>query len=179
MAKFIKKVLICIAVISILCLGFNTLPDLYYEINTERLAVKKAISMEEALDKFDNKEYFIIKSGEEVPGSAFELGYGENENAWIILKGNNPQKYLSNNILLVPPLPNYFLVYGRQRKAKSPEETYSDYEDKEVFEYVIDVKSWDIIAPIKRDYTYSKHVRWFYPKKYLDIYDVKHKDYEP
>ena len=174
MAKFIKKVLICIAVISILCLGFNTLPDLYYEINTERLAVKKAISMEEALDKFDNKEYFIIKwAAMEIPGAFFEFAYGDDRGAGVNLKGKSLLSDLSDNICYAGE--NLFLVYGRRKRiCVDPDPTSDDQT-----EYIIDVKSWDIIAPIKRDYTYSKHVRWFYPKKYLDIYDVKHKDYEP
>ena len=104
MAKFIKKVLICIAVISILCLGFNTLPDLYYEINTERLAVKKAISMEEALDKFDNKEYFIIKwAAMGIPGAIFEFAYGDDRGAGVNLKGEgeDPFSDLSVNICYI------------------------------------------------------------------------------
>ena len=176
MAKFIKKVLICIAVISILCLGFNTLLDLYYEINTERLAVKKAISMEEALDKFDNKEYFIIKwAAMGIPGAFFEFAYGDDRGAGVNLEGEGegPFSDLSNNIRYVSK--NLFLVYGtRKRICADPDPTSDDQT-----EYIIDVKSWDIIAPIERDYTYSKHGRWFYPKKYLDIYDVKHKDYKP
>ncbi len=44
------------------------------------------------------------------------------------------------------------------------------------------VEKWYIIAPIKRDYgyrEYRKEQRFFYPKDYLDVYDVEQGDYTP
>lgn len=35
------------------------------------------------------------------------------------------------------------------------------------------------VAPIKRFYMYSRHSRRFYPKEYIDEYDLKHGDYIP
>lgn len=41
------------------------------------------------------------------------------------------------------------------------------------------VEDWEIVAPIKRFYMYSRHSRRFYPKEYIDEYDLKHGDYIP
>lgn len=43
--------------------------------------------------------------------------------------------------------------------------------------YTIVVERWEIITPIYRDYTYSSHSRIFYPKRYIDLYDLEHEDY--
>ncbi|MDO5095764.1 MAG: hypothetical protein Q4D65_04315 [Peptostreptococcaceae bacterium] len=45
--------------------------------------------------------------------------------------------------------------------------------------YEITVKNWKIVYPIFRDYTYTPHERWFYPKSYIDQYDLDHGDYIP
>lgn len=44
--------------------------------------------------------------------------------------------------------------------------------------YQIDIDEWELISPIKRDYTYSKHERFFAPQNYIDEYDVIHGDYK-
>lgn len=41
------------------------------------------------------------------------------------------------------------------------------------------VEDWEIVAPIKRFYLYSRHDRLFYPREYIDEYDLRHGDYIP
>jgi hypothetical protein len=45
--------------------------------------------------------------------------------------------------------------------------------------YCLEVEEWSLIAPITRDYTYKKseESRIFYPKNYLDQFDIDKGDY--
>lgn len=59
-----------------------------------------------------------------------------------------------------------------KKKADNP-----SAEEDFINPYTIVVEKWEIITPIYRDYTYSSHSRIFYPKRYIDLYDLEHEDY--
>lgn len=90
------------------------------------------------------------------------------------LKGNDPLSCLSN---VFRDGRNEFLVYGYEENVESKTKNVSTLDNIEN-PYTIIVDSWEIIIPIYRDYTYSSYGRFFYPKRYIDSYDMEHEDYK-
>ncbi len=88
----------------------------------------------------------------------------------IFLIGHGPDEELS--YIFMKPERNSFLVKGYVH------EEMTSYRKQMVF-YVED---WYLIAPIKRYYgqeDYRQEQRFFYPRNYLDTYDVEQGDYYP
>ena len=88
----------------------------------------------------------------------------------IFLIGHGPDEELS--YIFMEPERNSFLVKGFVH------EEMTSYRKQMVF-YVED---WYLIAPIKRYYgqeDYRQEQRFFYPRNYLDTYDVEQGDYYP
>ena len=88
----------------------------------------------------------------------------------IFLIGHGPDEELS--YIFMEPERNSFLVKGYVH------EEMTSYRKQMVF-YVED---WYLIAPIKRYYgqeDYRQEQRFFYPRNYLDTYDVEQGDYYP
>ncbi len=88
----------------------------------------------------------------------------------IFLIGHGPDEELS--YIFMKPERNSFLVKGFVH------EEMTSYRKQMVF-YVED---WYLIAPIKRYYgqeDYRQEQRFFYPRNYLDTYDVEQGDYYP
>ena len=86
------------------------------------------------------------------------------------LGGRNPALELSN--IFQDPDRNTFLVKGRIDEERS----------QQIGCPALNVESWYLVAPIKRDYgprDYRDEQRWFYPEDYLDLYDLEQGDYTP
>ena len=91
----------------------------------------------------------------------------------IFLMGNCPNDELS--YIFMGPERNSFLVKGYVH------EELTDYL-KKYKKLVFIVEEWYLIEPIKRDYgqeDYRQEQRLFYPRNYLDIYDIEQGDYYP
>ncbi|WP_455295450.1 hypothetical protein [Enterococcus crotali] len=136
-------------------------------LSTRFPLVTEGISKKAALDKIATKssEYYIVKPELWTTSRGWTI---ESENGHnledVELVDNSPKNQLSSMVLLNED--NNFLVKG----------TLIDKEKKIV------VKSWKFITPIKRDYLHPKKGqknRWFYPKKYVDQFDVDNGDYKP
>ena len=88
----------------------------------------------------------------------------------IFLIGHGPDEELS--YIFMEPERNSFLVKGYVH------EEMTSYRKQMVF----CVEDWYLIAPIKRYYgqeDYRQEQRFFYPRNYLDTYDVEQGDYYP
>lgn len=88
----------------------------------------------------------------------------------IFLIGHGPDEELS--YIFMKPERNSFLVKGFVH------EEMTSYRKQMVF----CVEDWYLIAPIKRYYgqeDYRQEQRFFYPRNYLDTYDVEQGDYYP
>lgn len=86
------------------------------------------------------------------------------------LCGRNPAFELS--YIFLDPNKNTFLVKGRIDEERS----------QQIGCPALNVESWYLVAPIKRDYgpwDYRDGQRWFYPEDYLDLYDLEQGDYKP
>ena len=136
-------------------------------LSTRFPLVTEGISKKAALNKIATKpsEYYIVKPElwTTSRGWTIESENGRNLDD-IELVDNSPQNQLTSMVLLNED--NNFLVEG----------TLIDKEKKIV------VKSWKFVTPIERDYLHPKKGqknRWFYPKKYVDQFDVDNGDYKP
>lgn len=118
--------------------------------------------------------YFIVTQNTGATGARFIIAYGENKGIEVELSGNCPNKSLSNVFFLSKP--NFFLVQGEEMNTHNRGKQIADGLDISEM-YTIDVKQWDIIVPIYRDYQYTKHTRWFYPVWCIDSFDVDNLDY--
>jgi len=88
----------------------------------------------------------------------------------ITLMGNHPAAELSQ--IFLESDQNSFLIKGYMDEILT-----EDY-GRPVFY----IERWYLIAPIKRNYgnkEYRENQRFFYPKNYLDTYDVEQEDYLP
>ncbi len=106
-------------------------------------------------ETFDLSRWYFIDGKEKKP---------------VLLVGQRPDDELS--YIFKEPERNRFLVKGYV------EEQLSIYHSK----LVLFVEEWYFIEPIKRDYgqdDYRQEQRFFYPKSYLDAYDVEQGDYDP
>ena len=167
-----KKIIKIIALILII-IGFIEVVrvNLRNYIFDKENAVVEAISYPEAILKVLKEDYYIIyyKKGFFDDGSTLYYFDGKKKGA-VILTGQNPYRLHSSNgnaAIFCGPADNKFLVKGKI------EEKYKDIVD----ETVINVESWDIIAPIKRYYIDEYDHRYLYPITFIDAYDVERGDF--
>lgn len=137
--------------------------------------IRVGMKMSEA-QKYSNLHdgYFIVTQNTGATGSRFLIAYGEGKGIEVELIGNCPDKSLSSIFFL--SFPNFFLVQGEEMNTHNRGKQIADGIDSTQM-YTIDVKQWEIIVPIYRDYQYANHTRWFYPLWYIDSYDVDNFDY--
>ena len=138
--------------------------------------VLPAISMDMARGMVKEKECYIVR----IPDSDedefdFSRWYYRDgtEKKSIFLMGKRPDNELSQ--IFMGRERNSFLVKGYVH------DELTDYL-KEYKKLVFIVEEWYLIAPIKRDYgseDYRQEQRLFYPRNYLDTYDVEQGDYYP
>ena len=138
--------------------------------------VLPAISMDMARGMVKEKECYIVR----IPDSDedefdFSRWYYRDgtEKKSIFLMGNRPDNELSQ--IFMGRERNSFLVKGYVH------EELTDHL-KEFKKLAFIVEEWYLIAPIKRDYgpeDYRQEQRLFYPRSYLDTYDVEQGDYYP
>ncbi len=141
--------------------------------------VKIAVSKKEARQYLEEEGYFIIYYKYIKPvccESKWILYYTDGEKKGpVVLIGNNPYTMYDLDNTIFSSKQNKILVKG------TIEENYSQY----ARETVICVDEWEIIAPIKREYSlgnrieYKYDYRLFYPKDYIDEYDVKKGNFIP
>ena len=112
--------------------------------------------------RVENTEYFDIDGWYYLDGA---------EKKPVILIGRRPVDELS--YIFREANRNSFLVKGYMH------DELTKYHNKSVF----CVEEWYLIAPIKRDYGQADYreeeQRFFYPKNYLDAFDVEQGDYAP
>lgn len=118
----------------------------------------------------DNECYIVRGANPEEFGTGGWYYIDGKEKKKIMLGGRNPAHELSN--IFVDSDFNSFLVKGRI--------------DEKLTQFngcpTLIVESWYIIAPIKRDYgprEYRREQRFFYPRDYIDTYDLEQGDYVP
>ena len=131
--------------------------------------VLPAITKDIADGMLKEKECYILR----VADDTFDLSYWYymegKEKKPIRLIGNGPRDELS--YIFMEPNRNRFLVKGNVNEQLT--EHYN--------ELIFFVEEWHLIAPIKRDYGWwrEEEQRFFYPRNYLDVYDVEQGDYNP
>lgn len=90
------------------------------------------------------------------------------EKKGLVLSGRDPAHELS--YIFLQPDRNSFLVKGRIDERLTQDNGC----------LILDVERWYLIAPIKRDYKSKEdreEKRAFYPRGYLDAYDLEQGDY--
>lgn len=138
--------------------------------------VKEGITRTEA-ERFVNEDEqcFLIAAKDGGTGTDFSIVYGEYSGSDVVLTGNTPKRSLSNVFFLSKQ--NTFLVKGIEYNISSRGlPFYMDASNN----YSIDVISWEIVIPIRRDYQYrtnEQKERLFSPSNYLDQFDVEQRDY--
>lgn len=138
-----------------------------------RAVVLPAISKGIANGMLKENECYIVRitdsDDEEFDFSRWYYNDGTEKKS-IFLIGHRPVDELS--YIFMEPERNSFLVKGYVH------EQLTIYHKKKVFF----VEEWYLIEPIKRDYgleDYRQEQRLFYPRNYLDVYDVEQGDYYP
>ena len=138
--------------------------------------VLPAISMDMARGMVKEKECYIVRIADS-DEDEFEFSrwyyWDGKEKKSIFLMGKRPDNELSQ--IFMGRERNSFLVKGYVH------DELTDYL-KEYKKLVFIVEEWYLIAPIKRDYgpeDYRQEQRLFYPRSYLDTYDVEQGDYYP
>ncbi len=138
--------------------------------------VLPAISMDMARGMVKEKECYIVRIADsdedEFEFSRWYYRDGKEKKS-IFLMGNRPDNELSQ--IFMGRERNSFLVKGYVH------EELTDHL-KEFKKLAFIVEEWYLIAPIKRDYgpeDYRQEQRLFYPRSYLDTYDVEQGDYYP
>ncbi len=138
--------------------------------------VLPAISKDMARGMVKEKECYIVRitdSDEDEFNFSHWYYKDGTEKKSIFLMGNCPNDELS--YIFMGPERNSFLVKGYVH------EELTDYL-KKYKKLVFIVEEWYLIEPIKRDYgqeDYRQEQRLFYPRNYLDTYDVEQGDYYP
>ncbi len=138
--------------------------------------VLPAISKDMARGMVKEKECYIVRiTDSDKDEFDFSYWYYRDgiEKKSIFLMGNCPDNELS--YIFMEPERNSFLVKGYVHEG------LTDY-FKEYKKLVFIVEEWYLIEPIKRDYgpeDYRQEQRLFYPRSYLDTYDVEQGDYYP
>ena len=138
--------------------------------------VLPAISKDMARGMVKEKECYIVRitdSDEDEFNFSHWYYKDGTEKKSIFLMGNRPGDELS--YIFMSPERNSFLVKGYVH------EELTDYPKKHK-KLAFIVEEWYLIEPIKRDYgqeEYRQEQRLFYPRNYLDTYDVEQGDYYP
>lgn len=116
-------------------------------------------------------ECYIVRVAD---GEEFDLSYwyymDGGEKKPILLIGQRPSS--ESSYIFMKPKRNRFLVKGY----------VNDELTQHYNKLVLFVEEWHFIEPIKRDYgqeDYRQEQRFFYPRNYLDEYDVEQGDYIP
>lgn len=159
-----KRILICVGFIVFTIISFHI-----REVNKPRNVVLPALGKAYAEGMVKEKECYIVRvaSPDEFGTGGWYYKDGKYKKK-IYLRGQNPARELSYIFLGFNM--NSFLVKGKIIEEQ--------YEGDPIF--VVD--SWYIIAPIKRDYgpkQYREEQRLFYPRNYIDDYDLEQGDYVP
>lgn len=132
--------------------------------------VLPAVSMDEAKKMEKGGECYVVyqsKGGDTDKIKTGRYYWKDGVKKEILLIGNDPADGLSN---IFNTHKNRFVVKGYIHKGLS----------EKMGRLVFYVDSWNFISPITRDYgprEYRPDQRFFYPKKFLDEYDVKSGDY--
>ena len=135
--------------------------------------VLPAISRDMAKGMVKEKECYIVRitdSDEDEFNFSHWYYRDGTEKKSIYLIGHCPDDELS--YIFLEPERNSFLVKGYVHEGMT------DYRKQMAFF----VEEWYLIEPIKRDYgqeDYRQEQRLFYPRSYLDTYDVEQGDYYP
>ena len=136
--------------------------------------IQAGIKRETAVEKcVENENCYMVKFSEANTGLFYVISEGSDKGIEVELEGNTPLHSLSN---VFRNSGNEFLIYGYEENIENKADNPSMEEDF-INPYTIVVEKWEIITPIYRDYTYSSHSRIFYPKRYIDLYDLEHEDY--
>ncbi len=136
--------------------------------------VRKGVSLSYAKNVVDSKPGWYIVTQQNVnTGAQFEIAYGENPGVDVELIGDSPRSSLS--IVFFLSKQNYFLVHGTELNTENIGKEFSSALPNI---YTIDVNSWEIITPVRRDYQYSDEYRWFYPLWCIDEFDQENGDYQ-
>lgn len=145
---------------------------LYDALSNSYRPVLYSVSGYEAEKRLNSeKNYYLISTIDCSGGTEFVFSSGELKGEYVKWK-NSPLKHFETVFLLREQT---FLVDVEEIRSIS--ESSSEVICPRSYE--ITAKSWQIVYPIYRDYTYTPHERWFYPKSYIDQYDVNHGDYIP
>lgn len=170
MKKIIKRTVLILIILGFIQAVRVNLRN--YIFDKENAAVE-AISYPEALLKVLKDDYFIIYYKKRFFNGEVTLYYFDGKKKGAVrLTGQDPYALHSSNgnaAIFCGAADNKFLVKG-SIKGK-----YKDIEDKTV----INVESWDIIAPIKRYYIDEYDHRYLYPITFIDAYDVERGDFTP
>jgi len=152
---------------------------IFYCKHTSYGIIREGVSLDEAMQIVDNNDhFFIVTSQHGATGAQFAISYGESNGADVELSKNTPMTTLSNVFFL--SLSNSFLIKSTgycenvENLGKPFHEAYPNV-------FTIEVESWEIITPIRRDYQYRKfeqRKRFFSPRKYIDQFDVDNEDYK-
>lgn len=136
------------------------------------------ISLAEAQNICDSQPgWFIVETSDGATGTLYLIAYGKSQGADVELTGRCPSSQLSNIFFLSRK--NSFLVKGSEQNIQNIGIEFSEALPDI---YTIEVDSWSIIVPIQRDYQYrtqNQKGRWFYPRNYIDEFDVTNGDYLP
>lgn len=168
--KRIKLFCVGIIIVTIILITIGTI-FFIRKINKPRNVVLPAISEAMAQGMVKENEIYIVRvaNPDEFGTGGWYYIDGEEKIKMMLAEGN-----LSHELsdIFLDPDRNSFLVKGKI--------------NEELTQYngclTLDVESWYLIAPIKRDYgprEYRKEQRFFYPKDYLDVYDLEQGDYTP
>lgn len=139
--------------------------------NQIQAGIKREIADEKCVE---NDNCYMVKFSGENTGLFYVISEGSDKGIEVELEGDTPLHSLSN---VFRNSGNEFLIYGYEKNIENKTDNPSAVEDF-INPYTIVVERWEIITPIYRDYTYSSHSRVFYPKRYIDRYDLEHEDYK-
>lgn len=139
-------------------------------------AVKEAISLEKALSLAQKPNYHLLEVQKPVGFKEFRFFVGKNGEQGEYAELH---PFLGDSLgHVLTPQGSLFLIRA-QRCEKLPQGFCSKQYAANEIRYRIFVEDWEIVEPIHRDYEYQDHGRWFYPKGYIDEYDLLYGDYIP
>ena len=163
-----------IALFSLLLLTVAVFAFVNFKTNEFEM-VLGAISFADAKSMAESQQNTHIVQVNYSTGCDYQVLIDEDSWVGVRLTGENtPGEYLGNAILANE---NKFMIFGKLQEIEEKDDVDIMGENQ----YSLEVENWAILAPIKRDYTYSKHgkSRFFYPKSYLDKFDLDSGDYSP
>lgn len=138
--------------------------------------IYKGIGEKEAIKRCkENEECYIVSYSIDNTGLPYVIAYGEDKGVKLDLTGDSPSNYLGQ---VFRSEKNSILIYGKEKNVENKNDNPSGIEEIFTHPYTIEVEQWEMITPIYRDYSYSQHSRIFYPKKYIDHFDVEHGDFK-